>query len=250
MAKKTLLELTQDILSNMDSDEVNSISDTIESLQVASVIRQTYYDIVDEQGLPSTGSVVNLTGLGDTDTPTHMMLPESVSDIEWIKYDNRLESSDPYSYATIIFKCPEEFLNICNSRDRTDTDNYQTVMYNANTPIVVAKNSGPSFWTSFDDEYIVFDAYNSDIDATLQTSKCVCFGHIRPELDLDDDAIPDLPENLFSYLQAKAESTCKANNQKLDQKAEQRENRLRIRSMRNQWRSNNPQIKTDNYGRK
>ena len=50
--KYTLLEMTQDILSNMSSDEVNSISDTPESLQVATIIKQKYYDIVSRGDLP------------------------------------------------------------------------------------------------------------------------------------------------------------------------------------------------------
>ncbi len=35
MAKMTLLEIVQDIMSDMDSDEVSSINDSVESLQVA-----------------------------------------------------------------------------------------------------------------------------------------------------------------------------------------------------------------------
>jgi hypothetical protein len=46
MAKMTLLEMTQDILSDMDSDEVNSINDSVESLQVAQIIKTTYFNIV------------------------------------------------------------------------------------------------------------------------------------------------------------------------------------------------------------
>ena len=45
MAKMTLLEMTQNILSAMDSDAVNSIGDTVESLQVADVIVETYYEL-------------------------------------------------------------------------------------------------------------------------------------------------------------------------------------------------------------
>jgi hypothetical protein len=41
MAKMTLLEIVQDILSDMDSDEVNSINDSVESLQLAQMIKST-----------------------------------------------------------------------------------------------------------------------------------------------------------------------------------------------------------------
>jgi len=38
--KSTVLDMTQSILSGLGSDEVNSISDTTESLQVAEVINK------------------------------------------------------------------------------------------------------------------------------------------------------------------------------------------------------------------
>jgi len=47
MAKLTLLEMTQDIMSDMDSDDVNSINDSVEALQVAQIIKTTYYNIID-----------------------------------------------------------------------------------------------------------------------------------------------------------------------------------------------------------
>ena len=42
MAKMTVLEMVQDILNDMDSDEVNSINDTIEAQQVANTVRTVY----------------------------------------------------------------------------------------------------------------------------------------------------------------------------------------------------------------
>ena len=44
--KYTLLEIVQEILSDMDSDEVNSIDDTVESQQVASIVRSAYMAIM------------------------------------------------------------------------------------------------------------------------------------------------------------------------------------------------------------
>ena len=45
MPKLTLLNMTQNILSEMDSDEVNGIADTVESTQVAHIIETMYYDL-------------------------------------------------------------------------------------------------------------------------------------------------------------------------------------------------------------
>ena len=52
MAKMTLLEMVQDIMSDMDSDEVNSINDSQEATQVAQIIKSTYYNIIDGRDMP------------------------------------------------------------------------------------------------------------------------------------------------------------------------------------------------------
>ena len=44
--RNTLLEMVQSILSDMDSENVNSISDSVEAQQVASVIEDTFFNII------------------------------------------------------------------------------------------------------------------------------------------------------------------------------------------------------------
>src|SRR5690349_4041219 len=65
MAKYTVLQLTQSILSSMNSEEVNSINDTPEALQVANCIKTAYEDIVGPANLIGdfdTFQVSNATG--------------------------------------------------------------------------------------------------------------------------------------------------------------------------------------------
>ena len=49
---KTLLDITQEILSEMDSDDVNSISDTVESEQVANIVITVYRDMMSNRNWP------------------------------------------------------------------------------------------------------------------------------------------------------------------------------------------------------
>ena len=46
ITKRTLLELTQSILNDLDGEAVNSIFDTEEAIQYANVVRDTYFNIV------------------------------------------------------------------------------------------------------------------------------------------------------------------------------------------------------------
>ena len=85
--KYTLLELVQNILSSMDADEVNSITDTVEAQQVAKIVRTVYMDIMERANLPEHYGLVNLQASGTTLKPVLMTVPSSVQDIIWIKYD-------------------------------------------------------------------------------------------------------------------------------------------------------------------
>ena len=80
-----LLAMTQDILSDMDSDDVNSINDSVEALQVAQIIKTTYYNIIDGKNYAFLYELFKLTASGTDDRPTHMKLPEDIIDLKWIK---------------------------------------------------------------------------------------------------------------------------------------------------------------------
>lgn len=86
MANPTLLEITQEILSALDSDSVNSISDTVEATQVATIVKRKYYDILSRGNLPDQQILLQLTASGDATKPTLMYLPAGTVQIDWIKY--------------------------------------------------------------------------------------------------------------------------------------------------------------------
>lgn len=79
--KKTLLEMTQTILSSLDSDEVNSTSDTTESLQVARLIQTVYESLVDIANLPEVKTLFELSASADPDLPVVMYRPDNVLDV-------------------------------------------------------------------------------------------------------------------------------------------------------------------------
>jgi len=251
MPTRTLLDMTQGILEKLDGDEVNSIGDTVEATQVAGIIRDCFYDLVTEMDLPSTRDVFALEGLADTAKPTTMKLPSNVAKILSIKYDVRIDAGDPKAYTPITYLDPYEFVDLCNARDSTDTTNTLVTTPSTSVSLVVSKIGAPSFWTAFDDEYIWFDSYLSTLDSTLQASKTICEGYMNRPFTMSDTFVPDLPENLFPLLY----NTAMANafvmqKQSSNPKAERRENRLRVRAMRNKWRTKRDTYSGPDYGRK
>lgn len=251
MASRTLLELVQTVLNETGGDEVNSIADTIEASSIAVFFKQCYDEIVDDKNLPSTGSLHALVGLADTTKPNIMRLADDASNMKWLKYDVALSALVPKNYRTIKWLCPEEFVTKVNSNPSTDTTHYKTVQWDSNVPLIIHKFKGPAYWTSFDDKYIVFDSYDSNIDSTLQSSKSIYYSETRPEFTIDDAFVPVLPENLMNLLYIKTVGRYLAGpHDKVNPKIEQQEHRTEIRTSRNKWRQGRQTYPSPDYGRK
>lgn len=193
--KKTLLEIVRDILSRMDSDDVSSISDTVEALQVASIVEETFYDIIATREIPEHESLVKLTSLSDADFPTHFVLEDNVKKVCIVWYDKSDDGT--FQYKEVKWKEPLEFLKYTDGRQEDYTSVEDKV---AGTRLRITNNDMPSFYTSFDDEHLVFDAYNSDIEDTLQTSKTRATGVTYPTFSISDSYVPDLDASMFPYL--------------------------------------------------
>lgn len=248
---RTVLEFVQDILTEMGGDEVNSISDTIEATDVANILKQVYSEIVDEYSLPSTSTLRALEALSDTDLPNVMKIPDDSWDIKWIKYDTRVGVSDNKNYRTIEYRDPDSFVQYVNTNPSTDTTNFQVVQWTADVPLVIAKTKAPTYWTSFDDEFIVFDSYDSDVDSTLQASKSIVMIETRPELVIADDNTVDIPLNLENLLYITTLNRCNAGTREtINPETSLEGRRLRIRAQRNKWRQGRQTDTGPNYGRR
>jgi hypothetical protein len=187
MAKLTVLEMTQDILNDMDSDPVNSIDDTMESVQVAQIVKTSYFNITVQRDWPFLRTLSALTGLGDLANPTRMQIPVITNKILWIKYNKK----------DVCYLEPKAFLDKIQERDvndpNIDANGYRT-------------DSDPVYWTSYDDEFVVFDAYDSAVESTLQTVNSSAYVTLIPGWTHEDGFVPLLPEKMFPTLLALAKS--------------------------------------------
>lgn len=248
MPKMTLLEMAQDIMSDMSSDNINSINDTTESLQVAQILKSTYYEIIHSREWPHLRKLVEITGLGDTSTPTHMQLAESVVDIDWIKYDSRATVGGDPNYVDVSYLLPGDFLQYVMQRTASNS-NITAVTDPDDTTLLIKTDENPKYWTSFDDEYIVFDAYKSAVDSTLQGAKTQVFALAEPTFTISDTFTPDLPNHAFPYYLAEAKSTCfNSIGQTPNAKEEQKSRRQRTWLARKAGKVE-PGIQYPNYGR-
>jgi hypothetical protein len=239
--KTTLLQIVQSILSDMDSEDVNSINDTIEAQQIASVVEDTYYNIIAARDLPEHNKLMTLTAMSDSAKPTHFKYPSDTKHIERVEYN--IGTIAEKDFRIVEFVDPVVFL------DRQDETGLLVQTYDGNLDIFVGTAEQPRYYTSFDDEYIIMNSYDSDVEATLQSSKVRAFGSTYPSFSQVDSFEPDIDNTLMPYLLAEAKSTCfslfKGGS---DPKIEQAARRLKSYVQNDQHKSRKLNVR-NNYGR-
>lgn len=249
MARKTLLEIVQVILNDIDGDEVNSIDDTIESEQVASVVRSCYEEMVSNRNWPYHKEMIKLEASGTTSKPNYLKLPERLKELYFFKYDKAKITDSKVVYQDVTYKTPEEFMRYVMSRDSSQA-NIDTIVDISGVQLLIANNLAPSFWTSFDDDYLITDSYDSAVDTTLQSAKTQVYASMMPIWVHENDAVPDLPITAFSALIEESKSTASfVVKQMVNQKAEQKATRQQRWLSRKSGRANNG-VQYPNYGRK
>jgi hypothetical protein len=144
---------------------------------------------------------------------------------------------------------PKDFTDMVNLRN-PEEDNVVTMLYGPDDiSLRIYNDRAPKYWTTYDDEYVIFDSWDSDEETTIVANKTQVFVTKEKSFDLSDDAVIDLPSNLVQYLLAMAEAKYKADNQIIDPKVEQAERRQRLRSMRNKWRQGRMKYEGPDFGK-
>lgn len=226
--KMTLLDLTQNVLSSLSSDEVNSIGDTTESQQVALIIKNKYFDIISRVDLPEHDQLLQLDPSLDGASPVIMYVPDGVAEIKWLKYfnsniineavggghdinvdiiptDNGTSPPPPgYQYVTIL---PiEQFIDMVNSFNPTE-NNVESFTFDTNIngfpgsyTFYYKNNKQPQYCCIIGNYSVVFDGFDATQDDTLQSSKTMAWGRVIPTFRMEDTFIPDLNDEQFQLL--------------------------------------------------
>lgn len=202
MAKYTLLQMVQSILSSMDSDEVNSISDTTESLQVADIIRVTYDDLIATVELPSQFQLFNLQPSLNPSEAIVMYRPDNVVNLDWIKYDCQKYGDGYVQMTDMKYLDQDTFLRRMYMLSSLDTGVFTfPLTVNGQTfQIQGFNNVAPTYWTSWDNNIILFDAYDIEMDDTLQASRSLAYGLMDQTFQMVDNFVPPFDRQLFSML--------------------------------------------------
>lgn len=252
--KYTLLDLVQTVLASIDGDEVNSIGDTTEAHQVAILARTAYYDIVSPADLSEHYGFINLEATTE-DTPVILTRPTTIDYIDKFEYNARTDGDTEDLWKEVVYLEPQEFMALTRKFDQSAT-NVSSIAFTANdftTKLYFQTDKYPEYWTSFDDNYVICDSYDSSVDDCLQKSKTYCTGKLLKEFPLEDDFTPELDDQQFSLLLNETKALAWAElKQSVNQRAERNVRQAKIKLERNKkdlpgkdgWKASLP-----NYGR-
>lgn len=245
MRKMSLIEMVQNIASAMDGDEVNSITDTTESLQICEVIKETFYEQFNNILVPELRGLVQLMDVSDSTKPNYLLVPDNISKLEWIKYKDFRNKNH---FTEVEYLAPEAFL-VNQLQYNATASTLVSVVDPSGLTYFVKNNQRPTYFTLFDDKYIAFNAVDKTSEAVLQSSNTMAFGWKSVQFLMQDSFVPPIDGNLFPLLLAEAKATCFINLKQISSsKEEQRAHRQRIRMQNDQFRARKAQADYRNSG--
>lgn len=244
MAKRTILELIQQLGEGIGSDEIDALDETIEASDIMTILKQSYKEVLDRKTWEfMKGHIRQLeaSALG----ANVLGIPADVLKVTKITY--RDDPSD--KFVDVGYLSAEDFMKIVQARN-TANANITAIVNAAGVSINVRTDATPQYWTSFDEETITFDAYDSDVSAGNLYTDSVIISDVMPVTDFTDPAaVLSLPERMETLVFNEALSTC---NYRIRQTADPRTDRIARRqgiSLRRNEVKTNEDIKEATYGR-
>ena len=251
MAKRTILQLVQQLGEAIGSDEIDTLNETIEASEIATILEQTVTEVISRKRwefIKDRPRQLDIRELSSTQLNT-LLIPSDVTRVNCLRYRDT-NNLNVTTFLDVIYLQPCEFLEFVQARDSSDTN--ITAIANADGVLInVLTDNTPTRWTSFDEEVITFDAYDASLGTGNLIADSVIIADIVPVIDFTDpDATLKVPERMETLIYNEALSTCAIRlRQTVDPKAERVARRQHI-SMREHEHITNKDFKVKNYGRR
>ena len=201
---KTVLEYVQATLSAMDSDDVDSIDDTMEATQVANQLKEEYAEYIGRQDWAYMKRAITLNAVADPASPASFTIPEDIKLIEELSYN--VSETGSYKRHKLRYLDPQCFLDTVTVGE--GSANATLVEVGSSIKYFVRTDRWPTYWTSFDEVTVVMDAVNQDYETTLTTENLQGFGVCIPAFQVEDGFVPYVPLNTEPALQAQLNKVC------------------------------------------
>lgn len=245
MTIKTVLQYVQGALNIMDSDAVDSITDTEEAGQIALLLQDCYDELIHRQEWDFLNGPVTLSAAVDPTDPTKFVIGEDVGYVKQLWYN--IATDGTVNRRKLVYVDPEEFLQRYSNGLPSPNRTLVTIEANGGQiQFYVRNDQPPTHYTSFDDASLHMDSYDSGVETTLVSSKITSYGLTNPQFTIADDFVPMLPEHMVPLmthtLNAAASITFKQQESAPDEKRVNRQiasaRRKESRTTRNHYYAN------------
>lgn len=192
----------------MDSDEINSIDDTVESQQVVEIVKTVYDDIISRGDLNSNKTLFNLVASTDPTKPILMARPDGIDRMDWLKYDSQKLGDVVPNWVMMEYLSVDAFIDYMHqwNQNYTYIQQFDHLVNSYTIRFTFRNDTAPRFYTSLDDTTIMFDAFDNTVDSTLQSSKTIGYGFKTTNFVRSDDFVPELLPQQFQLLINEAKS--------------------------------------------
>ena len=181
-------------MDHTDGFRISTIDDGIESQQVASIAEKVFYDLNNDIfGSNHLESLVQLEALADSTKPNYLRLPDEASSIKHdaVMYDISSDVAN-IEMKEIEYLTPLDFLELIGKKKASTTN--QIVTDFGGYRMTIDNDAAPQYYTSFNDEHLVFDSFDSTVDSTLQSSKSGVITQLQRSFTQSDTYVIDFPE--------------------------------------------------------
>lgn len=248
MEKLTLLVMVNDVLSSMGNDHVADVGESQDAEDVVAIIRAEYNKLMSMGDWPHLKTVTNLTAVADSTKPTLMQMPSDVAELTNIKYNKIKSGETAPNWDDVTLLSPAEFLQMTLERN-TDNSSVSSYTTSDGVQILYYNDQAPNFCTSFDDDYIVFDAIDTTVDTTLQSSKSIAEVIKTTSFTAANTTILDLPARMFPTLLSKCRAVANELIEQRDLKIDVADARSGMNRMRHKQNAVTNTTTKRNYGR-
>ncbi len=139
--KRTLLEMVQSILNDMDADPVDSIVDTFESEQVAIQVRDTFFTLIGGRNWPHLKQLFAPTAT-DATSPSTLIMPEELKELIDVRVNTAEFGETRRKYKKVEWLYPDEFLDKTNNRNN-DNANVDLITTPSGIELMIMNDNHP-----------------------------------------------------------------------------------------------------------
>lgn len=251
MAKRTILQLVQQLGEAIGSDEIDTLNETIEASEIATILEQTVTEVISRKRwefIKDRVRQLQLRSAGSTQLNT-LAIPIDVTRVNCLRYRDT-NNTDVTTFIDLQYMQPCDFIDFVQARNSSDA-NITAIANDDGVLINVLTDNAPTRWTSFDEENITFDAYDASVGTGNLIADSVIIADIVPVIDYTDpDATLKVPERMETLIYNEALSTCAIRlRQTVDPKAERVARRQHV-SLRENEHITNKDTQERTYGRR